>query len=73
MKEKIKAVYTICNTAGIAIYNIIYDIDDKVCFRHIYGDKQTKKTYAKIRYDNNERAYFNTYSMKVYLDECMKV
>lgn len=72
MKEKIIATYGVCNIGGIAIYNIIFDIDDKVCFRHIYGDKHYKKTYAKIRYDE-DRAYFNTHGMKVYLDECMTV
>ena len=66
------AVYTMFNCGGIAIYEIIYGIEDKVCYTWICGDKESKKCYAIIREDENGRLYFNK-KHKIYLDECIKV
>ena len=55
----------------IIIYDIIYDIDDKIKFSwNIYG-KVGKKRYSKIRHEKEGRSYFNSHNHKIYLDECM--
>lgn len=66
------AVYTISNVFAINIYEIIYDIEDKVCYTWVNGEKESKKCYAIIRHDNEGRAYFNE-KHHFYLDECIKV
>ena len=72
MNKNIIATYGISNNSGIAIYDIIYGIESKVCYTWICGDKESKKYYALIRADKNGRIYFNK-KHKIYLDECIKV
>ena len=66
------AVYTISNNFAIAIYEIIYDIEDKICYTWVYGKNESKKCYAIIRHDKEGRAYFHK-KHHFYLDECIKV
>ena len=67
------ATYTICNIGGIEIYDIEYGIDDRVYFAWIWTDKQSKKCYAKIRFNQAGRAYFITRKYKIFLDECIRI
>ena len=62
-----KAIMAISNNYGIGIVNIEYGIDDIICYVWINGDKAGKKTYAKVRYDEQGKAYFNQ-KHKFYLD-----
>ena len=72
MNNKPIAVYPMNNCGGIAIYEIIYGIEDKVCYTWQFMEKESKKCYAIIREDENGRLYFNK-KHKIYLDECIKV
>ena len=60
-------------SASVGIIKIVHDIEDKVYFACVLTDEETKKCYAKIKYDKENRAYFNTCGMKIYLDNCIRM
>jgi len=71
-KEKPIATCPQSNWGGIAIYDIDYDIDDKVKFRWEFGDKKERMRTAKIKSTKTGRHYFNSNGSRFYLDEFMK-
>lgn len=73
MPKNIIEVYGIANTSGIAIFDIIHDVDDYVVSALFYGDKQLRTTINKIRTDSSGRSYFIKYGRRCYLDEFMRV
>ena len=73
MTNNIIATYGISNNAGMAIFDIVYGIDDFVLAALFYGDKQTKTTKNKIHYNSDGRAYFIKFGCRYYLDEFMHV
>ena len=56
----------------IIIYDVIYDIEDKIKFSWDFCGRVQKTRYSKIRYDKEGRSYFKSYNRKIYLDECMR-
>lgn len=78
MKKAI-AVYTICNTAGIEITDILYGINDGIEYRYTsYTDDESpyfnRLHKARIQETAKGRIFFKASNgMRVYLDECMRV
>ena len=70
MKE-VKATYPLGLSAYVAIYDIIYDIVDKVKFTWVVNGKKSKISYARLRVDSEGRGYFLTHNYKVILSECI--
>ena len=66
----IKFYYPVTENVCIIIYDVIYDIDDKIKFSWDICGKVEKTRYSKIRYEK-ERSYFVSHNRKIYLDECM--
>ena len=71
-KLDIKAYYPVTTNIHIIIYDVIYDIDDKIKFSWNICGKVQKTRYSKIQYDKEGRSYFKSYNRKIYLDECMR-
>ena len=67
----IKSYYPVTADVCIIIYDVIYDIDDKIKFSWNICGKVKKIRYSKIRYEKEGRSYFKSYNLKIYLDECM--
>lgn len=68
----IKSYYPVTANVCIIIYDVIYDIDDKIKFSWDICGKVKKTRYSKIQYDKEGRSYFKSYNLKIYLDECMR-
>lgn len=66
MDNKAKAYYNIGILDTIFIYNIIYDIDNFVVFRHT---RQKRLHKAKVRCNKQGKFYFVSYGKKYYLSE----
>ena len=64
--------YPVTADVCIIIYDVIYDIEDKIKFSWNIRGKVKKAKYSKIRYDKEGRSYFKSYNRKIYLDECMR-
>ena len=71
-KLDIKAYYPVNASIKIVIYDVIYDIEDKIKFSWDICGKVKKARYSKIRYEKEGRSYFKSYNHKIYLDECMR-
>lgn len=69
----IMAYYPITTDVCVIIYDVIYDIDDKIKFAWIVCDEVKKTRYSKIRYDKEGRSYFKSCNRKIYLDSCARV
>lgn len=69
----IKAYYPLSADVCIIIYDVIYDIDDKIKFAWIVCDKIEKTRYSKIRNDKDGRCYFKSGNRKIYLDTCVRI
>ena len=67
------AVYTMSNFGGIAILDIIYDIDDMVIACFDFGTGYQKIRHYKIREQKNGRPYIRKNGIYCYLDECIRV
>ena len=67
--KKIIATMGLSNTGGIAIFDIVYGIEDKVKFAYHNGEKFSKLTTSIIRYDKEGQHYFNSGRQKYYLNE----
>ena len=70
-KLDIKAYYPVTTNIHIIIYDVIYDIEDKIKFSWNICGKVKKTRYSKIQHDKEGRSYFKSYNHKIYLDECM--
>ena len=70
--KKIIATMGLFNTDGIAIFNIIHGIEDKVKFSYFTGEKYSKLTTSTIRTDSKGQPYFNSGKQKYYLSEFIK-
>ena len=71
-KLDIKAYYPVTTNIHIIIYDVIYDIEDKIKFSWNICGKVRKARYSKIQYDKKGRSYFKSYNLKIYLDECIR-
>ena len=63
------AIMSICNTCSIAIFDIIYGINEFIITAISNGEHYTNYRKTRIFYDNNNRPYFNRYGVKYYLDD----
>lgn len=70
MEKKAIAYYNIGILDTIFIYDIDYNIDDCVIFKHT---RQKRLHKAKIRYNKFGGAYFITYGRRVYIGCCMLI
>ena len=68
----LKSYYPVTADVLVVIYDVIYDIDDKIKFSWDVCGKVKKTRYSKIQYDKEGRSYFKSYNLKIYLDECMR-
>ena len=68
----IKFYYPVTAEAIVVIYDVIYDIEDKIKFSWNICGKVQKTRYSKIQYDKEGRSYFKSYNLKIYLDRCMR-
>ena len=71
-KLDIKAYYSVTTNIHIIIYDVIYDIEDKIKFSWNICGKVQKTRYSKIRHEKEGRSYFKSYNLKIYLDECIR-
>ena len=71
-KLDIKAYYSVTTNIYIIIYDVIYDIEDKIKFSWNICGKVQKTRYSKIRHEKEGRSYFKSYNLKIYLDECIR-
>ncbi len=71
-KLDIKAYYPVNAGIEIVIYDVIYDIEDKIKFSWNIQGKVKKTRYSKIRYEKEGRSYFKSYNLKIYLDEVIR-
>ena len=71
-KLDIKAYYSVTTNIHIIIYDVIYDIDDKIKFSWNICGKVRKARCSKIRHEKEGRSYFKSYNLKIYLDECIR-
>ena len=71
-KLDIKAYYPVTAEAIVVIYDVIYDIEDKIKFSWNICGKVKKTRYSKIRHEKEGRSYFKSYNLKIYLDRCMR-
>ena len=69
----IKFYYPVTWDTCIVIYDVIYDIDDKIKFAWIVYDEIKKTRYSKIRSEKDGRSNFKSYNRKIYLDECVRI
>lgn len=70
MDKKAIAYYNNGILDTIFIYDILYDIDNFVLYKHI---RQKRPYKSKIRYDRQGNAYFITYGSKYYLSEFLRL
>ena len=66
-----KFYYPVTTNIHIIIYDVIYDIDDKIKFSWNICGKVKKTRYSKILHEKEGRSYFKSYNLKIYLDECV--
>ena len=64
--------YPVTADVCIIIYDVIYDIEDKIKFSWNICGKVSKARCSKIQYDKKGRSYFKSYNLKIYLDECIR-
>lgn len=69
----IMAYYPITTDVCIIIYDVIYDIDDKIKFAWDVCGEVKKTRYSKIRQEKDGRNYFKSCNRKIYLDECVRI
>ena len=67
--DKVIATYTFSNNSCLRITEIENGSNDRVC----YLDMQNKTHKAKVYYTTTGRAYFMYGTMRIYLDECIRV
>lgn len=61
------AVMSICNDSAIAIYDVLYGIDDRVVVGFVVGDKVHNATNRKIYY-LNEKPYIRIGNHRYYIE-----
>ena len=67
--KKVIGSWCICNSASLNVYDVIYDIDNKL----LVGLNYEKPTKRIINTDENDRNYINFGGLRYYLDECIKI
>lgn len=67
------AVIGLTNTSAIEILEIEHGINDNVKFRIRVGDSFSRTRTSRIRYDENDEAYFNSQGQKHYLNTAIKI
>ena len=72
MNKKVIATCQLTNFGGIAIFNIIHDIEDKIKFAWCNGDKFGRTSTAKIRYNEEGSPFFISGKKRYYLNEFIK-
>ena len=70
MNKKAIAYYNNGILDTIFIYDINYNINDCVIFRHT---RQKRLHKAKVRYDRQGNAYFITYGSKYYIADFLRL
>lgn len=70
---KVLGVLPQCNFGGLAIMDIINDIDDMVISAVNYGDGYKFIAKNKIYYNSKGDAYFKRFGIRYYLDEFIRV
>ena len=70
--KKLIATMGLFNTGGIAILDIIYDIEDKLKFAYHDGEKFGRVCTSIISNDTEGNAYFISGNQKYYLSEFIK-
>ena len=66
-----KFYFPVTTNIHIIIYDVIYDVEDKIKFSWDICGKVKKTRYSKIQYEKEGRSYFKSYNRKIYLDECV--
>ena len=64
--------YSVTADVLVIIYDVIYDIEDKIKFSWNICGKVKKTRHSKIQYDKEGHSYFKSYNRKIYLDECVR-
>ena len=72
MNKKVIATCQLTNFGGIAIFEVIYGIEDKIKFAYHNGEKFGRIATAKIRYNKEGDPYFISGKQKYYLSEFIK-
>lgn len=72
MSKKVIATRHLNNFGGIVLFDITHGIDDKIKFAYHNGEKFGRTSTAKIRYNKEGDAYFNSGRQKYYLNEFIK-
>ena len=67
------AYYSLTAFDGIEILDVIHDTDDYIKFRWSHNGETDKPHRAKVKYNREGRAYFNTYKLSIPLDECIRI
>jgi len=57
------------STYNIGILNILYDVDDKIEYITL---NDNKKHTARVYYNRQGEAYFNSVYGRIYLKDCMR-
>ena len=69
MNKKVIATCQLTNFGGIAIFSIVYGIEDKVKFSYFNSEKYSRVSTSIIRTDKKGDAYFISFGQKYYLRE----
>lgn len=70
--EKIIGTYSFTYDCGIAVVGIEYGVDDVVLYRYFNGQQRSRLCRSRVRDSASGRAYFQTRSGRIYLDEVMR-
>ena len=73
MNKKVIATCQLTNFGGIAIFEVIYGIEDKIKFAYHNGEKFGRIATAKVRTNKEGDAYFISFGQKYFLNEFIKV
>ena len=61
---------------SVTAYNVIEVLEivnNFIKFRWINGGERTKTHRAKLKQDNAGNSYFNTYNLRINLNDCIRV
>ena len=64
------AIYSVTAYNTIEVLEIVNNF---IRFRWINGGERTKTHRAKIKQDNAGNSYFNTYNLRIKLNDCIRV
>ena len=72
MNKKVIATCQLTNFGGIALFDFNFGIDGKVKYAWYNGEKSSRTSTAKIRYNKEGNPYFISGKQKYYLSEFIK-